>query len=138
VAVTPSSSWVNADAAHGEFFAQDPLGGILRNRDEAERNVVGQCHVELRRLFSVDVDDLTVHLGRGVEDAAQHSHALEHLERAGLHTNGFRVLGRLEQRVDDATVDAAADEFDGCGQADGTRAGDEDICIGHRVIMLPP
>ena len=70
--------------------------------------------------------------------AAQHSDALEHFERTGLHTNGFRVLRRIVYRVDDAAADAAAGQFDGGGQADGPRSGDEHIGVSHDVIMMPP
>jgi hypothetical protein len=40
-----------------------------------------------------DVDDLAAHPDGRVEDAAQHAHTLQSLERTGLYTNGFRVLG---------------------------------------------
>ncbi len=89
-------------AVHRQLLAQDSLGGVLRNRDEAERHVVRHRHVELRNLLAVDVDDLAAHQQCRVENAAQHAHALEHLERAGLHPNGFRILRRFEKRVDDA------------------------------------
>ena len=49
----------------------------------------------------------------------QHAHGLEYLERTWLHTNGFRVLRRLRQRIDDSAVDAASGQFDGGGEADG-------------------
>ena len=100
VAVTPSASCSKASriprwtsTPHGEFFAQDPLGAVLRNRDEPEGNVDGQGEVELRDLLTVDIDDLTVHLDRLVQDAAQHSHALEHLERTGLTPTAFAYCG---------------------------------------------
>jgi hypothetical protein len=118
-------------AAHGELLAQNPLGRVLRDGDEAERHVGRQRHIELCRLLTVDVDDLAAHLDGRIENAAQRSHALEHLERARLHANGFRVLRRFEQRVHDAAVDAAAGQFDGGGQADGSSAGDEDLGVGH-------
>ena len=80
------------------------------------------------------------HLDRRVQYPAQHAHALAHFERTRLHANGFRVLQRIGYRVDDATADAAAGQFDGRGQVDGPRAGDEhwDLGVSHHVIMLPP
>jgi hypothetical protein len=74
-----------------------------------------------------------------VEDAAQHTHTLEHLERAGLYSNGLRMLRGIEQRVDDPAFDAAAGQFDGGGQPDGPRPRDEHLGVDHDVeIMLPP
>jgi len=71
------------------------------------------------------------HLDARVQDAAQHPHALEHLERAGLHANGFGILRRLDQRVDDPAWDASAGQFDRGGQADRTRPGNEHIGLEH-------
>ncbi len=85
----------------------------------------GSGELDLRDLLAVDVDDLAAHLDGRVQDAAEHAHALEHLERTRLHPNGFRVLRRVGQRVDDSEVDAAAGEFDRRGQTDRARAGDE-------------
>ena len=125
----------------GELVAQDPFGGVLRDRDETERHVGGQFQLKLCGLVAVDVDDLAAHLDRRVQNPAQHAHALEYFERTRLHANGFRVVRRIGYRVDDATADAAAGQFDGRGQADGPRAGDEhwDFWgVSHHVIMLPP
>jgi hypothetical protein len=47
-----------------------------------------------------------------------------------LHANGFRVLRRLVQRIDGAAVDAAPGKFDGRGQPDGPRSGNEDLGVG--------
>ena len=76
-----------------------------------------------------------------VQDARQHAHGLEDLERTWLYTNGFRVLRRLRQRIDDSAVDAASSQFDGGGEADGAGAGDEHLRragVRHALIMLPP
>jgi hypothetical protein len=48
-----SKATLRLDAVHRQLVAQDRLGGALRNRDEAERHVVRQCHVELRDLLTV-------------------------------------------------------------------------------------
>lgn len=114
-------------AVHRELLAQDRLGGVLRNRDEAERDVVRQREVELRHPLTVDVNDLAAHPYRRVEDLAQHSHALEHLERSWLHANGFRILQGLEKRVDDAARDAATGELDRGRQADRAPARDQHL-----------
>jgi hypothetical protein len=54
-----------------------------------------------------------------------------------LHTNGFRIPGRFEQRVDDPADDASASQFDRGGQADRTRAGDQDLGLcGHCVLLI--
>ncbi len=121
---------LDADPAHGEFVAQNPLGRVLRDRDEAERHVIGQLQVELRDSLTVDIDELAAHRDRRIEDVAQYAHALEHLERARLYANGFRVLRRLEQRVDDSAVDAAASQFDGRGHPDRACSGNEDLGFG--------
>jgi len=68
-----------------------------------------------------------VHLDGRIQDPVQHTHGLEDFERTGQHANGFRVLRRLEKRVDDAAVDAASGQLDGCGKADGPGSGDEDL-----------
>jgi hypothetical protein len=78
-------------------------------------------------LLAVDVDDLAVHLHCRVHDPRQHVHGLEDLKRTWLHTNDFRVLRRLRQRIDNSTVDAPSGQFDGGGEADGAGAGDEDL-----------
>jgi hypothetical protein len=57
-----------------------------------------------------------------------------------LYTNGFRVLRRIEQRIDDPAVDAAAGEFDGGTETYGPSSGDEYLRlrgVGHALIMLP-
>jgi hypothetical protein len=46
--------------------------------------------------------------------ARQYAHGLEDLERAWLHTNGFRVLRRLGQRIADSAVDAASGQARRC------------------------
>jgi hypothetical protein len=55
-----------------------------------------------------------------------------------LHSNGFRVLREIEQRVDDAAVDTVAVQFQRCGEADRACACDEHLGIGgveHPVII---
>jgi predicted alpha/beta-hydrolase family hydrolase len=76
------------------------------------------------------VDDLTVHWSGGVKDAPEHTHALEDLERAGLHANRFGVERRLEQGVDDSAPDAASGQLDRGGQADRARSCDEHVDVG--------
>src|SRR6185437_1033813 len=97
---------LHAHTVHRKLVAKDRLGGILRNRDEAERHIAGQREIELGDPLSVDVDDLATHQHRGVEDAPQYAHPFEHLECPWLHANGFLVLQRLHERVDDAACDA--------------------------------
>ena len=121
--------------AQCEFLAQDALGRVLRNRGEAERHIGGQRQIQLHSLFAVDEDDLAAHLDGRVEHAAQHTHALESLECAGLYPNGFRVLGRIEKGIHYAAVNSVSGQFDGGRQADRARARDEDIGVGHAVIM---
>ena len=110
VRVTPSASWSNPasrDAAlhrapsAAPVVAQDGLGLVLRDADEAERHIVGKRQRDLPGPHSVDVDELAMKSDGGVQDAPQHAHVLEHLERTGLHANGFRVKRRLDQRVDE-------------------------------------
>ena len=79
-------------------------------------NVGGRGELDLRDLLAVDVDDLAEHLDGRVQDAVEHAHALEYLEGTRLHTNGFGVLRRVGQRVDDSEVDSAAGEFDRRGR----------------------
>ena len=125
----------------GQLLAQDPLGLVLRQRDESERHVGRQRQLELRRPLAVDVDELAAHLDRRVQDAPQHTHALEDLERARLHANRFRVLRRFAGRVDDPAADAPAGEFDGGGQADRAGAGDQYIGVGSSAradYAMPP
>ena len=57
----------------------------------------------------------------------QHAHALEHLERTGLHANGFRILRRLRSVDRRSGSDTAAGQFDGRGQADRACPGDENV-----------
>ena len=73
--------------------------------------------------------------------APQQAHGLEYLERTWLHTNGFGVLRRFQEGIDDAAVDAATGQFDGRGEADRAAAGDEYLRlrgVRHALIMLPP
>jgi len=112
-----------------ELVTQNRFRRVLRNRDEAERNVVGQRHVELCHPFTVDVNDLATHQDGRVEDAAEHSHALEDLKCPRLYPNGFRILRRFGKRVDDAACDAAPGELDGGSHSDRTRAGDQYLRI---------
>jgi hypothetical protein len=72
---------------------QDALGGVLRDRGEAERHVGGQRQVELGGSFAVDVDDLAMHLDARVEHSAQYAHTLEHFERARLPPMAFAYCG---------------------------------------------
>ena len=58
---------------------------------------------------------------------SQHAHGLEDLERTCLYSNGFRLLRRLRQRIDDSAVDAASDQLDGGGEADGAGSGGEHL-----------
>ena len=60
-----------------------------------------------------------MHLDGRVEDAVQHTHLLEDLEHTWLYANGFGVLRWLEQRVDDAAVDAAPRQLDRRSETDG-------------------
>ncbi len=79
---------------------------------------------------TVDVHDLAVHPDARVQDAAQHPHAFEDLQRARLHANRFGVERGIEQRIDDPAADAVAGQFDGCGQTDGAGTGDQDRSVG--------
>ena len=125
---------LHRDTQRGEFVAQDGFGLVLRDADEAERHIVGKRQRDLPGPHSVDVDELAVEVDGGVQDAPQHAHVLEHLERTGLHANGFRIQRRLGQRIDDPAAHAAAGQFDGSGQADRARPGDENV--GSLFVLL--
>jgi hypothetical protein len=45
----------------------------------------------------------------------------------GLHANGFRMLRRFDERVDDAACDAAPGELDGGRHADRVYTGDQHL-----------
>lgn len=66
-------------AVHGELLAQDPLGDVLRDRDEPERDVGGRAELDQGDLLPVDVDELAEQLDCCVENGVEHSHAFEHL-----------------------------------------------------------
>ena len=99
-------------AVRGELLAKDPLGGVLRDRGEPERDIGGRRKLDLRDLLAVEVDHLAEHLGGRVEDTVQHPHSFEHLERTRLYPNGFGVLRWIGERVDDSEVDSPPGEFD--------------------------
>ncbi len=131
-----SQTTLDGHAAQCQFVAQNPLGGVLRDGDEAERHVGGNGEVDLADVLAVDVEDLSVHLDGRVQYACHDAHRFEHFERTGLNANGFRILWWFSKWVDDAAVDAAPGQLDGRGEADGAGAGDEDVRI-HPLIMLP-
>ena len=101
----------------------------------------GTGEIDLGDPLTVDIDDLPVHLDGRVQDSPQQAHGLEYFERTWLHTNGFGVLRRFQEGIDDAAVDAATGQFDGCGEADRAAAGNEYLRlrgVRHALIMLPP
>jgi hypothetical protein len=127
-------------SAQGQFLAQDSLGGVLGDSGEAERYVGRNGEIDLGDPFTVDIDDLPVHLDSRIQDASEQAHGFEHLERTWLHTNGFGVLRRFQEGIDDAAVDAATGQFDGCGETDRTTACNEYLRlrrVRHALIMLP-
>ena len=103
---------------HGEFLAKNPLGGVLRDRGESERDVGRRGELDLGDLLTVDVHHLAEHLDSRVEDPVEHSHSFEYLERTGLHPNGFGILRRVGDGVDDPEVDSSTGEFDRRRQSD--------------------
>ena len=118
-------------AVHGEFLAKDPLGGVLRDRGEAERNVGRRGELHLCDLFAVDPYHLAEHLDSCVEDPVQHPHALEYLERTRLYANGFGILRGIGDGVDDPEVDSSTGEFDRRRQSDGASACYEHVGVSH-------
>ncbi len=115
----------------GEPFPQDPLGLVLRDADEPERDVRQRWELEPADLLTVHVGDLPGELDGGVEDLSHDAHPLEDLQGARLDADGLGVLRRFEQLVDDAAVDATAPQLDGGGQPDGAGSGDEDVSGSH-------
>ena len=83
----------------------------------------------LTGLGAVDVDHLPAHRMAASRMACSTPIPLEHLERTRLHANGFRVLRRLGSGSTIRHRDTAPGQFDGRGQADRARAGDEDVGV---------
>lgn len=115
----------DVQAVHRQLVGEHALGLVFRDRDEAEGHVGGQGRYRLRHRLAVDADDLAAYRHRRVQDPPQHAHALEDLQRARLHADGFGILRCFEQRVDDAAGNAAPRQFGG-RQANGACARDED------------
>ena len=118
-----------------QFLAQHALRAVLREPDEAERHILGQGEIDLPATFTVDVDDLTAEVHGRVENLSHNAHALEDFECTGLHTNGFGILRRFGQRIDDPDGHAAPGELDGGGQPDRAGARDEHLGVGHPRSM---
>ena len=89
----------------------------------------------MRNLLTVDVDDLAASAIAASRMRRSTPMRLEYLERTRLHSNGFRVLRRRGQRIDDAAGDAAAGQFDGGGEADRAGTGDQHLRSAGMPLM---
>jgi hypothetical protein len=106
---------------------KQPLGDVLRERDEAIRDVRRRCQIHPRDLFPVDINELPTKRGGGVQSVAQHTKVLPHLQRARLDAHSLGVLRRFDEPVDDPAPNSSSQQLDTHGQADRTRPHHENL-----------